>query len=135
MTFNAGVGMESQGPLSMDEKVSALSRGADRDSLFMQARLTLPGAAEPVTVRVRNLSAGGMLVEAKQRVTVGTGVEVELRNVGEVRGRIVWVGEGKFGVAFERPVDPHAVRRQVVNRLEVPPHIAVLDRNPTYRRR
>ena len=122
-------------PLSMDEQVSALSRGADRDSLFMQAHLSLPGETQAVTVRVRNLSAGGMLAETRQRVTVGTSVEVELRNVGAVRGRIVWVGEGKFGVAFDHPVDPQAVRRQVVQRLEVPPHIAVLDRKPAYRRR
>ena len=119
----------------MDEKVSALSRGADRDSLFMQARLTIADEAEPFTVRVRNLSAGGMLAETQQRVAEGAVVDVELRNVGSVRGRIVWVGEGKFGVAFERAVDPHAVRRQVVQKLEVPPHIAVLDRKPTYRRR
>lgn len=132
--------MESQEPLSTDEKVSALSRGADRDSLFMQARLTLPGEAEPVTVRVRNLSAGGMLAEPQQRVAggaivEGVVVEAELRNVGAVRGRIVWVGEGKFGIAFDRPVNPQAIRRQVVQRVEVPPHIAVLDRKPTYHRR
>lgn len=119
----------------MDEKVSALSRGTDRDSLFMQARLTLPGEAEPITVRVRNLSAGGLLAETQQRVAEGAVVDIELRNVGAVRGRVVWAGEGKFGIAFERPVDPHAVRRQVVQKLEVPPHIAVLDRKGTYHRR
>lgn len=118
----------------MDEKVSALSRGADRDSLFMAARLTLSGKADPITVRVRNLSAGGMLAESPERVAQGTAIEIELRNVGNVRGRIVWVSEGKFGIAFDQPVNPQAVRRQVVQRLEVPPHIAVLDRKPTYRR-
>jgi hypothetical protein len=119
----------------MDEKVAALSRGADRDSLFMQARLTLSGETEPVTVRVRNLSAGGMLAETPQRAAEGASVDVELPNVGSVRGRVVWVGEGKFGIAFERPVNPQAVRRQLVQRVEVPPHIAVLDRKPAYRRR
>ncbi|PKP98630.1 MAG: pilus assembly protein PilZ [Alphaproteobacteria bacterium HGW-Alphaproteobacteria-13] len=127
--------MESREPLSMDEKVAALSRGADRDSLFMQARLTLSGETEPVTVRVRNLSAGGMLAETPQRAAEGASVDVELPNVGSVRGRVVWVGEGKFGIAFERPVNPQAVRRQLVQRVEVPPHIAVLDRKPAYRRR
>ena len=127
--------MESREPLSVDEEVAALSRGADRDSLFMQANLSLPGKTAPLVVRVRNLSAGGMLAEAPVRgVDQGMTVEVELRNVGFVPGRVVWIGEGKFGIAFDRPVDPHAVRRQVVQKMEVPPHISALN-GPLYRRR
>lgn len=127
--------MESREPLSVDEEVAALSRSADRDSLFMQANLTLPGQAAPMVVRVRNLSAGGMLAEAPVRgVAQGAVVEIELRNVGFVPGRIVWVGEGKFGIAFDRPVDPLAVRRQVVQKMDVPPHISALN-GPLYRRR
>ncbi|NIJ35779.1 hypothetical protein FHR22_000428 [Sphingopyxis panaciterrae] len=118
--------MDSRGPASLDEEVSALSRGADRDSLFMQAGLTIPGHAAPVVVRVRNLSSGGMLAESAARVTAGAVVEVDLRNVGPVPGRIVWVGEGKFGVAFDRPVNPQAVRRQVVQKQDLPPHLSRL---------
>lgn len=127
--------MESREPLSLDEEVAALSRSADRDSLFLQALVLIPGQAAPVVVRVRNLSAGGMLAEAATRgLAQGAAVEVELRNVGPVSGRIVWVGEGKFGIAFDHPVDPQAVRRQVVQKSDVPPHLSVLDRGPFYRR-
>lgn len=118
--------MDSRGPVSLDEEVAALSRGADRDSLFMQAALTIPGHADAVLVRVRNLSAGGMLAESPARVTEGATVEVELRNVGAVPGRIVWAGEGKFGIAFDRAVNPQAVRRQVVQKQDLPPHLARL---------
>ncbi|HEY0595745.1 PilZ domain-containing protein [Sphingopyxis sp.] len=129
--------MESRGPSSVDEEVAALSRGADRDSLFMQASLILPGQSDPVVVRVRNLSAGGMLAEAKARIAQDATVEVELRNVGQVPGRVVWAGEGKFGIAFDRPVDPQAVRRQVVSESDLPPHLrrTGLERGPLYRRR
>ena len=130
--------MDSRGPVSLDEEVAALSRGADRDSLFMQAALAIPGHAEPVLVRVRNLSAGGMLAEVQGRIRgleQGGAVEVDLRNIGPVPGRIVWIGDGKFGVAFDRPVDPQAVRRQVVRKMEVPPHISALNRGPFYRPR
>jgi hypothetical protein len=129
--------MESRGPSSVDEEVAALSRGADRDSLFMQASLILPSQSDPVVVRVRNLSAGGMLAEAKARIAQGTTVEVELRNVGQVPGRVVWAGEGKFGIAFDRPVDPQAVRRQVVSESDLPPHLrrTGLERGSLYRRR
>jgi hypothetical protein len=129
--------MESRVPLSVDEEVAALSRGADRDSLFMQAGLILPGRADPVVVRVRNLSAGGMLAEAKVQIAQGAAVQIELRNVGPVPGRVVWAGEGKFGIAFDRPVDPQAVRRQVVSESDLPPHLrrTGLERGPLYRRR
>lgn len=112
--------MDSQGPGSLDEEVAALSRGNDRDSLFMQADVIVAGSAKPVTVRVRNLSAGGMLAESPASVAQGAVVEVELRNVGPVPGRIVWTGDGKFGIAFDRAVNPQAVRRQLVNKAELP---------------
>lgn len=129
--------MESRVPTSVDEEVAALSRGADRDSLFMQANLVVPGQTDAVVVRVRNLSAGGMLAEAKVRIEQGATVEVELRNVGPVPGRVVWAGEGKFGIAFDRPVDPQAVRRQVVSESDLPPHLrrTGLERGTLYRRR
>src|SRR3546814_7401650 len=90
--------MDLQGSTSLDEEVAALSRGADRDSLFMQAALTIAGQATPLMVRVRNLSAGGMLAETTEtRVCVepSAAVEIDLRNVGPVAGRVVWIGEGK----------------------------------------
>ena len=129
--------MDSLGPRSVDEEVAALSRGADRDSLFLQAGLILPGHADPVTVRVRNLSPGGMLAEANVKVAQGAAVEVDLRNVGPVAGRVIWVGEGKFGIAFDRQVDPQAVRRQVVSQSDLPPHLrrTGLETGPLYRRR
>lgn len=128
--------MESRVPTTTDEEVAALSRSTDRDSLFMQANVLIPGQQTPVTVRVRNLSAGGMLAEAKVRgLAQGAEIEAELRNVGFVPGRVVWVGEGKFGIAFDHPVDPQAVRRQVVQKMEVPAHISALNNGPLYRRR
>ena len=129
--------MDSQRPTSVDEEVAALSRGADRDSLFMQAQLALPGGGGLVTVRVRNLSPGGMLAEGKVAVAQGAAVEVDLRNVGPVTGRVIWVGEGKFGIAFDRAIGPQAVRRQVVSQSDLPPHLrrTGLERGPLYRRR
>lgn len=128
--------MDSRTP-SLDEEVAALSRGADRDSLFMQAGLLIPGGGPAVIVRVRNLSAGGMLAESPVAVTEGATVAIDLRNVGPVSGRIVWAGEGKFGIAFDQPVNPQAVRRQVVQKSDLPPHLrrSGLERAPLYRRR
>ena len=129
--------MESREPVSVDEEVAALSRGADRDSLFLQAGLILPGRADPVAVRVRNLSPGGMLAEATNQMEQGAVADIELPNVGRVPGRVIWAGEGKFGIAFDRPVDPQAVRRQVVSQSDLPPHLrrTGMNKGPVYRRR
>src|SRR3546814_6304244 len=64
-----------------------------------------------------------MLAEAKVTVAQGATVEVDLRNIGPVAGRIIWAGEGKFGIAFDRAIDPQAVRRQVVSQSDLPPHL------------
>lgn len=129
--------MDSQRPATVDEEVAALSRSADRDSLFMQAELALAGRPDRTTVRVRNLSPGGMLAEAKLAVEQGAAVEVELRNIGPVTGRVIWTGEGKFGIAFDRLVDPQAVRRQLVSGSDLPPHLRQrgVVGGPFYRRR
>lgn len=129
--------MDSQRPATVDEEVAALSRSADRDSLFMQAELALAGRPDRITVRVRNLSPGGMLAEAKLAVEQGAAVEVELRNIGPVAGRVIWTGEGKFGIAFDRLVDPQAVRRQLVSGSDLPPHLRQrgVVGGPFYRRR
>ena len=130
--------MDSQRPTSVDEEVAALSRAADRDSLFMQAQLAvLASGGASATVRVRKQSPGGKLAEGKVAVAQGAAVEVDLRNVGRVAGRVIWVGEGKFGIAFDRTIDPQAVRRQVVSQSDLPPHLrrTGLETGPLYRRR
>src|SRR3546814_12710584 len=116
--------MDLQGSTSLDEEVAALSRGADRDSLFMQAALTIAGQATPLMVRVRNLSAGGMLAattETRVSVAPGAAVEIDRRNVCPVAGRVVWIGDGKFGTASDSQIHQKAVHRQVATQPAHPP--------------
>lgn len=128
--------MDSRIPATLDEEMAALSRSADRDSLFMQAKIAVDGRAEPLMVRVRNLSAGGMLAEAKTLVSEGATLVIDLPNVGLIRGRVVWSGDGKFGIAFDVQVNPQSVRRQVVNKTETPAVLSGLHMPRTpYRRR
>jgi hypothetical protein len=87
-------------------------RSASRDSLLLSARLRVEGEPE-ITVRVRNLSAGGLMAEYAQPVSIDTPVEVDVRGVGWVSGRIAWVAEGRVGVAFDREIDPMAARKPV----------------------
>lgn len=91
---------------------AAHQRSASRDSLLLSAQLRV-GDDPEVTVRVRNLSAGGLMAEYAAHVIDGTPIEVEVRGVGWISGRIAWSAEGRIGIAFDRQIDPLAARKPV----------------------
>jgi len=86
------------------------TRQVNRDSLFLLARIRVDGRDGDNRVKVRNLSAGGMMAEGEVRVTRGARVSVELRNVGWVEGSVAWRQENRFGIAFLEEIDPKVVR-------------------------
>ncbi len=89
----------------------ASQRNQVRDSLFLAATLRLDKIE--VQVRVRNLSAGGLMAEYADHVDSGAPVEINVRGVGWTRGRIAWSAEGRIGIAFDRPIDPMLARKPV----------------------
>ena len=104
--------------------VSHAKRNLDRDSLFLQAKLVFVDGDDCGDVRIRNLSAGGLMAEAPVLAKRGDKVQVELRNIGLVTGHVAWVAQGRFGVAFDHPVDPKLARKPVgQNKLELPRHL------------
>ena len=86
------------------------NRHIARDSLFLFAQLRLDGESETHRVKVRNLSAGGMMGEGRVRVERGSLIEVELRNCGWIEGSIAWVHGDRFGIAFREEIDPKIAR-------------------------
>ncbi len=74
------------------------------------ADLRIEGQAGDHRVKVRNLSARGMMAEGTVRVTSGAGVEIQLRSLGWVPGRVAWIQENRFGIAFLEDIDPRVVR-------------------------
>lgn len=81
-----------------------------RESMFLSARLRLAEEAGVSDVRIRNLSPGGMMAELDRVVPIGTPIEVEMRGVGTITGRIAWCAERRVGVAFDSPIDPRLAR-------------------------
>lgn len=81
-----------------------------RDSLFVMADLRLDGQPHDYRVKVRNLSAGGMMAEGTVQVMRGTVVWVNIRNIGWVEGCVAWVQDNRFGVAFREEIDPKVAR-------------------------
>ena len=86
------------------------TRQVQRDSMFLLARLRVEEEGTEHQVRVRNLSAGGMMAEGQVDVVRGTAISVELRNLGWVRGTVAWRQDGRFGIAFAQEIDPSVVR-------------------------
>jgi hypothetical protein len=91
------------------------TRYINRDSLFLMADVRLDGDSASHRVKVRNLSAGGMMAESDMAVVRGARVTVELRNLPSIAGSVAWVQENRFGVAFAQEIDPRAPRTQVGN--------------------
>lgn len=89
------------------------TRHIQRDSLFLAAEVRLDGEEAAERVKVRNLSARGMMAEGDLPVLRGGRVSVNLRNIGWVEGSIAWVQGNRFGIAFAREVDPKLARTQV----------------------
>jgi len=86
------------------------TRQVNRDSLFLLAQLRVDGQQGVSRVKVRNLSAGGMMADGDAKVVRGTLVAVELRNIGWVEGSVAWRQDNRFGIAFVDEIDPAVVR-------------------------
>jgi hypothetical protein len=88
-------------------------RSDGRNSLFLKAILHFPASGNEAEVRVRNLSSGGMMAEASIQAIRGATVEVQLKNLGWVTGKVAWIAESRFGIAFDYPIDPKSARQSV----------------------
>jgi PilZ domain len=88
-------------------------RHAARESIFLGAQLIFPHSAQPLSVRVRNISPGGMMVDHAANVPVGEQVVADIKGVGPVYGKVAWVANGRIGIAFDREIDPQQARVKV----------------------
>jgi PilZ domain len=97
----------------MVESMGTAARGQNRNSLLVKAMLRFPATGEQGEARVRNISAGGLMAEAPVRAGRGETVEVQLKNIGWVAGKVAWVAESRFGIAFDYPINPKATQQPV----------------------
>lgn len=91
----------------------AQSRNEARDSLFLMADFRIAGLSDIMQVRVRNLSAGGLMAEFPAGLDLGLRVEFDVRGIGWVPGKVAWSAAGRIGVAFDRAIDPMLARKPV----------------------
>ncbi len=90
-------------------------RSAARDSLLLLATIERTAAgADVLPIRVRNLSAVGLMGDYQDVAKPGEPVIVNLRGPGRVAGTVAWVRRGQIGIAFDERVDPRSVRRRPI---------------------
>ena len=91
-------------------------RTSARDSLFLSAtiRRARDPDAELKPVRVRNLSAIGLMADYVGVAIPGDSVVVTVRGIGKVSGKVAWLKRGRIGVNFDVEVDPLMARKPVV---------------------
>lgn len=89
------------------------NRQIGRDSLFLMADMRVDGQDGEHRIKVRNLSAGGMMGEGRAHVVRGAVVDVNIRNLGWIEGSVAWVHGDRFGIAFRDEIDPKLVRASI----------------------
>jgi hypothetical protein len=105
-------GTEVVGFMVVEDGGSASAREV-RDSVFLHATITGQGGNETITFRIRNISSGGLMAEGPMTFSAGDEIDVELRNIGIVHGRVAWAAPGRFGMMFDHQIDPKLARKPV----------------------
>ncbi|MEO9129929.1 MAG: PilZ domain-containing protein [Sphingomonas sp.] len=111
----------SQDPFSgMSADDAAHNRNEGRDSLFLMADFRVNGSSDVTQVRVRNLSAGGLMAELPNGLELDLQVEFDVRGIGWIPGRVAWSAAGRVGIAFDRQIDPMLARKPVGHGAKTP---------------
>ncbi len=76
-----------------------------RGELHLSARMRLGDDDTGFLVRIRNVSAGGLMAELPHPLPPDSVVQIKIDGVGWVVGRVVWQTEGRAGIAFDRSID------------------------------
>jgi hypothetical protein len=85
-------------------------RNAPRNNLLLSSICHWPVRGQDERVKIRNVSATGLMAEGTLGATIGETVMLELRNIGAIEGIVAWVQSNRFGVAFAQPIDPLLMR-------------------------
>ncbi|HEV8408681.1 MAG TPA: PilZ domain-containing protein [Sphingomicrobium sp.] len=86
------------------------NRRSRRAPVLLAATVEVTG--QPVAVKLRNLSEEGALIEGDNLPLAGSSTFFE-RNELRLRGRVVWVHGRYAGVAFDDPLKPEQVLRNI----------------------
>jgi len=81
-----------------------VKRSSRRIDIVIRSRLRY-GDFRQTEVELANLSFGGFCARCGISLKPGEFVSIDLPDIGLVRARVAWCGEGRVGGAFVSPVD------------------------------
>lgn len=117
----------SHDPFSAEQSDdSARQRHETRDSLFLMADMRIGDSPTALSVRVRNLSAGGLMAEYAPGLSQGSVVQFDVRGIGWLSGKVAWCAAGRIGIAFDRMIDPMLARKPVGTAPKAPSYVSPL---------
>lgn len=88
---------------ALDQRVDQRA-GQRFTTLFRVARVVTADGAQHLCL-IRNIGAGGLMLETYTPFEMGTAVRVEPKGCEPVSGRIAWVKDRNVGVAFDAPIE------------------------------
>ena len=90
----------------------ASKRRRPRDSMLVMGTIRAFGdvARSKNPIRIRNLSATGLMADSQAAYDLGCLVEVEMRGIGAVSWEVVWIRQNRMGITFAKVVDPKLAR-------------------------
>ncbi|MEP7315219.1 MAG: PilZ domain-containing protein [Sphingomicrobium sp.] len=94
----------------MDESIQSQNRRSRRSHVLMAAVLRTEDG--DLSVKLRNLSENGALVEAQTLPPSGSTVRFRKGELN-LAARVAWVEDGRAGVAFDSPLDTESVMRHI----------------------
>jgi hypothetical protein len=77
-----------------------------RYSVVLRAELDGDDIDAPVSVRIVNISAGGLMAVVPPGRRLDGQVTMTIRHLGRFAGRIVWARDGRIGMKFDAAIDP-----------------------------
>ena len=84
-----------------------------RSSLFVMGVIKVGDSSEWVPIKIRNLSASGLMAEGKVVCAQGDRVRVEAKGKVDAEGSVAWIVDGRIGIAFDALIDPEELKQPV----------------------
>lgn len=95
-----------------------------RYAVVLNAQVVADSLPDPVTIRICNISAGGLMAVVPSNVVLSGYVAVVIRHVGKLFGHIVWARKDRIGVKLDHEIDPVALLADRAERAAAPSMMA-----------
>lgn len=97
--------MRSSGVAPEPDHVFDQRSGERYTTLFRVARVVIAEGGAQHLCLIRNIGAGGLMLETYTPFAIGLAVRIEPKGCEPVSGKICWVKDKHAGVAFDAPID------------------------------